>query len=216
MKMSRLPLILVTSLAIFISLACGLSDDFSQRPGSRTQAPQATTDRPAVEPPTSPQSLETPTPALLSESPTQPSPTATSSPSPVPPTAVPPTSAPPRRPTKTPSPPPTLTPTPDTHGPFIRNVDASPSKVQRKEYIAVSAMVSDPAGIFRVHVHWKLEGGTWEALRMTSDGGETYQGVIPAGPVGFEEIGEYRYYVRASDLKGNYAVSPNYIFLVVE
>jgi len=85
------------------------------------------------------------------------------------------------------------TPLPDAglaDGPF--NVDAA---------MGSAAAVFDDAS---ATLQWRVEGGPWNPVAMTSLGGNNYRGVIPALPGG----GRVDYFVAGSDAASNTATSP--------
>jgi hypothetical protein len=123
---------------------------------------------------------------------------------------------PPPAPTDTPPPPPPPTstpePEPDTAGPDISNVQASadtiytayPSGCSPTE-VTISAQVTDPSGIDRVRVAYRVSGGEWERRPMTAAGGNQYQVTLssPGVPTTLE------YYVQARDTLHNQSGSPH-------
>jgi hypothetical protein len=120
---------------------------------------------------------------------------------PVPPTntAVPPTNTP-VPPTATP------TPEPDTAGPDISNIQESADPIYTAypagcspTEVTISAKVTDPSGIDRVRIRYRISGGDWESKPMAAAGGDKYEATLdsPGVPTTLQ------YQIQARDTLNN-------------
>ncbi|MBW8009762.1 MAG: hypothetical protein FVQ83_00785 [Chloroflexi bacterium] len=105
--------------------------------------------------------------------------------------------------TNTPIPIITATPLPDTIGPNVSGVSHSPDQINlegtKPDTIAISATVTDPAGVGSVTLYYRLSGGSIFTTLMSPIGGGVYQ--VDIGP--FKTAGLYQYYILATDTLAN-------------
>jgi hypothetical protein len=168
-------------------------------PAEGTPAPL--TDTP-VSPPTDTPVLPTDTPVPVTDTPVP----ATGTPVPPTNTPVPPTSTS-VPPTNTPVPPTdTPTPEPDTSGPDISNIQESADPIYTAypagcspTEVTISAKVTDPSGIDRVRIRYRIGGGDWELKLMAAAGGDKYEATLdsPGVPTTLQ------YQVQARDTLDN-------------
>jgi len=143
-------------------------------------------------------------------------------------TVVPPTQqpTPTHRPTVTPKPP-TVTTPPDTTGPSLTDVANTPESIFDGPTCGpinatISAKASDPSGIAKVDVYYRVKKGStqgaWRTLIMSHSGGKKYQAFL--GPDELKASlnnysgGVVEYYVRVWDTPGNMTQSGPHSFEV--
>jgi len=101
--------------------------------------------------------------------------------------------------------------TPDTEGPTIANITASPSEPREGEDITIGADVADPSGVDEVILSYSTDGGTtWENTTMTHTSGNRYEGTVPGQAAGTT----ITYKIYARDSVGNWAVSDEHTITV--
>jgi len=101
--------------------------------------------------------------------------------------------------------------TPDTEGPTIVNITASPSEPREGEDITIGADVADPSGVDEVILSYSTDGGTtWENTTMTHTSGNRYEGTVPGQAAGTT----ITYKIYARDSVGNWAVSDEHTITV--
>ncbi len=173
-------------------------------PASPTEAPASPTDTPV--PPAVTSVSPTGTPVSPTNTPPPPPTDTPPAPTNTPPPA--PTNTPPPPPTNTPPPPPTNTPTlaPDTAGPEISDISESADPIYASypggcspTEVTITARVTDPSGVDRVRIAYRLAGGEWETQPMTAIGTGLYQATLPSPP-GPTTLG---YRIHARDTLGN-------------
>ena len=98
----------------------------------------------------------------------------------------------------------TVSAIPDTEGPSISDITATPSQPKDGEDITVRARVSDPSGVKTVILSYSTDGGqTWHNITMTSAGDDYYEATIPGQPGGTT----VRYKIYACDNADNWSIS---------
>jgi len=90
----------------------------------------------------------------------------------------------------------------DVAGPTISDVTVTPEQPAPGQGITITATAEDEAGVDNVTLYYQVDGGEEQAVDMTSTGGNTYQGVIPASAVA--EPCNVTFYLRAYDTLGNW------------
>jgi hypothetical protein len=164
--------------------------------------------RPAGDAPSATFTLPTQAPCVPGSGPV--APVITAPPIYTPPPAPSPTRAPTAPPTAFPTVPPSPTPVPDTTGPALSNLTASPASISFspcQNTVTISVTASDPSGVAAVRLWYDPPGATfgWQSKLMSLVSGTTTSGIwrttVTSG-TGWES-GSLSYYVVGTDTRGN-------------
>jgi hypothetical protein len=90
----------------------------------------------------------------------------------------------------------------DVYGPEITAVSTDPTLPSGGSPIAISANVTDPAGVENVTLYYQLDTGPEQALTMNVVQGAVYQAIIPG--IETAQTTNITYYIKAFDTNNNW------------
>lgn len=89
-------------------------------------------------------------------------------------------------------------------GPVFSNLLHQPAVPKDYEPVLVSVCTSDPDGLSAVMLYWRLDGQTWNAVSMASQGQGVFSGSIPTQ----SSASVVQFYVRSVDFNGAFSMCP--------
>jgi hypothetical protein len=110
----------------------------------------------------------------------------------------------------------TVTALPDTTPPSITNITESADPIRppdcEPDSVTIGATITDPSGVPKVELHFRVEGGVWVWRTMSPAGGDVYQATLGHDQLRssrspYEEADAVEYYIKAWDSKVNMAQS---------
>jgi hypothetical protein len=110
----------------------------------------------------------------------------------------------------------TVTALPDTTPPSITNITESADPIRppdcEPDSVTIGATITDPSGVPKVELHFRVEGGSWVWRTMNPAGGDVYQASLGDSALrssvgSYEDADRVEYYIKAWDSKVNMAQS---------
>jgi len=113
----------------------------------------------------------------------------------------------------------TVTAPPDTTPPNISGITESDDPIRPPDgepgpdSVTISATITDPSGVPKVELHFRVEGGVWVWRTMNPAGGVVYQAALGHDQLRmslfpYEDADTVEYYIKAWDSKTNMTQSP--------
>jgi hypothetical protein len=111
----------------------------------------------------------------------------------------------------------TVTAPPDTTPPSISNITESADPIRPPDCspnsVTISATITDPSGVPKRDLYYRVVGGVWLWRSMSPAGGDVYQTALGDGELSnslspYEDADALQYYIKAWDSKANMSQSP--------